>query len=116
MSDISSQQFDSGYPGEKEARLRSESESWDTSNPQPARAGDIPVLDLERRFSDDQPAALEKLANELYYASTRVGFYYVTGHGVPAKKCNKLSTRIKGFMPCRWKPNWPFRWTVQNGQ
>ncbi len=79
MTASSSQPFN---PRDKEARLRSESESWDTSHPQSARAGDIPLLDLENYFSTGDQKELNQLAAQLHFASTQVGFYCVTGHGV----------------------------------
>ncbi len=103
-------------PQDKEARLRSESETWDTSNPEPARPDDIPVLDLERYFSDGEPEALEKLASKLRFASTQVGFYYVTGHGIPPEMLEQIFLENKRFhdLPLETKlavqmdrPQWP---------
>jgi isopenicillin N synthase-like dioxygenase len=45
-------------------------------------AEEIPVLDLGP-FLAGAPGALDRVARELYRASTEVGFYYVKNHGVP---------------------------------
>jgi isopenicillin N synthase-like dioxygenase len=113
MPEYSKPQFN---PQEIEARLRSESETWDTSHPEPARPDDIPVLNLEKYFSGSNPADLEILARQLHDASTRVGFYYVKGHGIPAellerafldnKRLHELPLEIKMAIQMD-RPEWP---------
>ena len=55
-------QFD---PNQKETQLRLESESWDTHNLEPARDGDIPVIDLEHYLASGGERALEVAADQL---------------------------------------------------
>ena len=88
------EQFD---PSEKEARLRAESETWDTTNPQSASESDIPVLDLGPYFSNGTESELDSLAEQLRYASTKVGFYYVKGHGVDADIINQAFEQSRQF-------------------
>ena len=45
--------------------------------------GDIPVIDLADYLAG-KPRAAETAAQKLRTALTEIGFYYVTGHGVPA--------------------------------
>ncbi|MFT5201283.1 MAG: isopenicillin N synthase-like dioxygenase [Candidatus Aldehydirespiratoraceae bacterium] len=68
-------------PAAREAELRSESESWDTSAPAPAGDGDIPIIDVARWFATDDPVDLATIAAELRTASEEVGFFQLTGHG-----------------------------------
>ena len=75
---------DSFDPAAREAELRSESESWDTSAPAPAGDGDIPIIDVARWFATDDPVDLATVAAELRTASEEVGFFQLTGHGFDA--------------------------------
>jgi isopenicillin N synthase-like dioxygenase len=55
----------------------------------------LPVLDL-RRFASDHPdrdAALE----ELRAVSRSVGFFYLTGHGIPQEEIDRLTTLARQF-------------------
>ena len=45
--------------------------------------GDIPVIDLADYLAG-KPGAAETAAQKLRTALTEIGFYYITGHGVPA--------------------------------
>jgi isopenicillin N synthase-like dioxygenase len=45
-------------------------------------ADEIPILDLGPLLAGE-PGAVERLAGELRYACTEVGFYYVKNHGIP---------------------------------
>ena len=70
-------------PVVKEQQLRSESDSWDTSRVEEARAGDIPVIDLQPYFSRPGEANLEVIAEQLRVACESVGFFSIIGHHVP---------------------------------
>lgn len=94
MNDVSSTRFD---PEEKEAALRSESESWDTSNPLIAAADDIPTLDIHDYLSSGNKSDLKELAERLKQASTEVGFYYLIGHGISSSLMERIFQRAKAF-------------------
>jgi isopenicillin N synthase-like dioxygenase len=49
--------------------------------PQPPTS--IPVLDVSQSFSGDSEAR-RRLAREIHRACRETGFFYVSGHGVPA--------------------------------
>ncbi len=84
-------------PDQIEARLRAESETWDTSNPEPAQPGDIPILDLEAYFSSGSETELNKLAGSLFQACTEVGFYGVVGHGLTSRLLKQTFSASKRF-------------------
>jgi isopenicillin N synthase-like dioxygenase len=69
-------------PFEKEKQLKQDSDSWDTTQPEDARAGDIPVIDLEDYFSSGSRQALEKVAEQLQSACEQVGFFSIVGHQI----------------------------------
>ena len=48
-----------------------------------ASSGSIPVIDLAGHLAGT-PGASQRAADELRAALTEIGFYYITGHGVPA--------------------------------
>ena len=50
--------------------------------PKPAES--VPVIDLAGSFSDD-PADRRAVAWEVHKACRDTGFFYITGHGVPAE-------------------------------
>jgi isopenicillin N synthase-like dioxygenase len=70
-------------PVVKEQQLRSESDTWDTSRAEEARAGDIPVIDLQTYFSRPCEATLAPLVEQLRAACESVGFFSIIGHQVP---------------------------------
>ncbi len=84
-------------PHAKEAQLRTESESWDTSSIELANQDDIPIIDLEPYFLKQSEEELEKLAEELLYASTKVGFFYIVGHGVSEQIISQTFRESKRF-------------------
>jgi isopenicillin N synthase-like dioxygenase len=49
----------------------------------------IPVIDLTA-FTAQQPGALEVVAREIHDALTQVGFFVITGHGVPAELIDRV--------------------------
>lgn len=81
----------------KEEQLRAEAETWDTSNIQRAEAGDIPILDLQYYFTSQNERELDKLAEQLLYASTKVGFYYIKGHGIPSELIDQTFDEARRF-------------------
>ena len=84
-------------PFRKERELREESESWDTSAAQPARDGDIPVIDLSAYFSTGTDAALKDAADRFRMACEEVGFLAVIGHGVPQSEIDAMFAMVRRF-------------------
>ena len=66
----------------KEAALRAESETWDTSSPIDAAPGDVPVIDISSYRTSRDPAVRDAVAAELRQACETVGFWQLTGHGI----------------------------------
>ena len=103
-------------PHQKEAQLRAESEAWDTSNIEQASLADIPIIDLQDYFTTQGEKELDHLAEQLLHASTRVGFFYIKGHGVSADLIAQTFAESKRFhsLPLAQKlaikmdrPEWP---------
>jgi len=85
---------------QKEARLRVESEAWDTAQVTPARAGDIPMIDLSDYLAgpaENSTSALEEVAAQLRLACTEVGFYSLVGHGIASQQFNEIFTQAARF-------------------
>ena len=66
----------------KEAALRAESETWDTTAPIDAAEGDIPVIDVSAYFTDGDAEEREDVAAKLRHACETVGFWQMVGHGL----------------------------------
>ncbi len=66
----------------KEAELRAESATWDTSAPVPAGPDDIPIVDVGPWFDSGDPDALAEAAAVLRRAGETVGFHQLVGHGI----------------------------------
>lgn len=84
-------------PHKKEAQLRAESETWDTSKITRATAEDIPIIDFKDYFTNPTEDKLTELAAQLLYASTEVGFYYLKGHGVSNEVIQEAFAASKRF-------------------
>ena len=82
---------------QKEADLRSESEAWDTSKIETALSGDIPILNLQPYFDNPNETTLSELAKQLLYVSTKVGFFYIVGHGISKVLMEQTFTEVKRF-------------------
>ena len=63
----------------KEAQLRSESQSWDTNEVRTAQPGDIPLIDVGDYFTTQSESALEIIASELRDACIHAGFFSIVG-------------------------------------
>lgn len=103
-------------PFTKEKQLKSDSDSWDTSNPKDARPGDIPVIDLADYFSSESEEALTQVAAELKVACEEVGFFTITGHQVAPLLVEKVFNVVRKLhaLPISDKqamlmdnPDWP---------
>lgn len=81
----------------KEQALRAESQSWDTSNVESARAGDIPIIDVAEYFASGEQGALQAVAQQLREASREVGFYSLTGHSISRVSMDAAFAEVKRF-------------------
>lgn len=90
----STEKFD---PLAKEKQLKSESDSWDTSAPEAALAGDIPVINLEEYFTSGSATALQTVAYELRIACEEVGFFSILGHQVPTHQVETMFEMTRKF-------------------
>jgi len=104
-------------PNAKERELRSESEQWDTSTPEDAKADDIPTIDLSAYFSSGSDPDLEIVAEQLRVACEETGFFSIVGHHVSSQEIEQTFEQIRQFhaMPIEYKnqilmdrPDWPF--------
>ena len=84
-------------PFTKEAALRNESATWDTSNIETANPGDIPIIDLSEYFLSNSESALEKIVAELHDACTNVGFCSIIGHQFPENLLNQAFAEARRF-------------------
>ena len=100
----------------KERELRNESEQWDTSEPEEARADDIPVIDLHDYFTSSSDEALNKVAQELRVACEETGFISIIGHQITAEELDSTFEQVRKFhaLPVETKkqilmdrPDWP---------
>lgn len=105
-------------PHAKEARLRSEAQSWDTSRAREAGPGDIPVIDLSGCLGSPGPESLEPVADQVRAACTVSGFFAITGHGFPREIRDRAFRAARAFhsLPAEEKsrlemdrPGWPVK-------
>ncbi len=103
-------------PKEKEQQLKAESEQWDTSTPEDARADDIPIIDLEAYFKSGSNDELDVVAEALRTACEETGFFSIVGHGISSHDLNNMFDQVRQFhsMPSDYKnavlmdrPDWP---------
>lgn len=66
----------------KEAELQAEAAAWDTTAPQPAQPGDVPIVDVSDWFASGDPDALNAAGAALRVACEQVGFHQLVGHGI----------------------------------
>jgi isopenicillin N synthase-like dioxygenase len=57
---------------------------------------DIPIIDFSG-FKNGTPAERQAIADRIGEACRRIGFFYITGHGVPAKLQEDLMAEAKRF-------------------
>lgn len=70
-------------PVAKAQQLVDESTSWDTSVTVDAEPGDIPLVDVTTYFATGERVDLDAVAAVVREACETVGFFQLTGHGVP---------------------------------
>jgi isopenicillin N synthase-like dioxygenase len=61
-----------------------------------ATVSTIPVIDL-KAYLAGEPGALERTAEELKFALTKVGFYFIVNHGVPMDLVREIYTEVARF-------------------
>jgi len=93
-SDNPSATFD---PFAKERQLKRDSDSWDTSKPQAAMPGDIPLIDLEDYFCNESEHALGLVAKQLKAACEEVGFFSIVGHQVAPSQMERTFDLVRKF-------------------
>lgn len=84
-------------PAAKEAALRAESESWDTSDAIDAEPGDIPIVDVGPWFASGDQADLDAAAADLRTACETVGFHQLVGHGISTADVETLFAMVRDF-------------------
>ena len=60
-------------------------------------AGQLPVIDMAALFSPSDPEARESVARQIKTACRTFGFFYVTGHGIPASLLEQLDLLSRRF-------------------
>ena len=63
--------------------------SWPTPKPSPSSIS-VPI-------SPAKPGALDRTAQELRFALTEIGFYFIVNHGVPREKIRAVFEQVKRF-------------------
>jgi isopenicillin N synthase-like dioxygenase len=63
-------------------------------------AATIPVIDLASALGGD-PVARLRTGREIDRTCTEIGFFTITGHGVPAETIRALNRTPSS--PCRWR-------------
>ena len=61
-----------------------------------AALNEIPIFDANACF-DGEPGALEALAGQVRHAQEDIGFYYLTGHGIPQDVIDRTFDAVAGF-------------------
>jgi len=67
-------------------------------------AGATPLIDVAGHLAGDAESS-RKAAAQLRWAFENVGFYYMSGHGVPQSLIDRTTRRRRGFTPSRWPRN-----------
>ena len=65
----------------------------------------IPVVDLGPYLAG-AAGAIDRTAEELRFALTEIGFYFIVNHGVPSKQIDAVFRRPRVFTLCRCTRNW----------
>ena len=68
------------FAQQREAHLQADAQSWDATRVEPAKPGDIPVINISGADSD--PARMAAVVEQIGQACRHVGFYSLVGHGI----------------------------------
>jgi isopenicillin N synthase-like dioxygenase len=72
----------------------------------------LPVIDVGPLVGPGSAAARARVAGQIQAACRERGFFYVTGHGVPAGLLDQLAEASAEFSPCRWPTSWRSPWSA----
>ena len=56
----------------------------------------IPVIDLGPYLAG-APGAIDRTAEELHFALTEIGFYFIINHGVPSEQIREVFRQVARF-------------------
>ncbi len=70
------------FASEREAALTAEATEWDTTSVVDAMVDDIPVVDVGDYFHTGDADELERLGATVRHVGEKVGFHFLTGHGI----------------------------------
>jgi isopenicillin N synthase-like dioxygenase len=93
-------------PFKKERELRSDSSSWDTSNPEEAQPGDIPVIDLGEYFQSGSLQSLKEAANQVRTACEQTGFFSIVNHGISSAEMHEMFSMVRRFHSLPTEEKW----------
>ena len=65
----------------------------------------VPVIDLGPYLAGT-PGATDRTAEELRFALTEIGFYFIVNHGVPSAQIDTAFREARVFTRCRSKRSW----------
>ena len=65
----------------------------------------IPIIDLGPYLAGTA-GAVDRAAEELHFALTQIGFYFIVKHGVPPEQSMQSTERPRVFTLCRCKRSW----------
>jgi isopenicillin N synthase-like dioxygenase len=65
----------------------------------------IPVIDLGPYLAG-AAGAIDRTAEELRFALTEIGFYFMVNHGVPSEQIQAVFRQAARFHACRSKRSW----------
>ncbi|MEM7194674.1 MAG: 2-oxoglutarate and iron-dependent oxygenase domain-containing protein [Pseudomonadota bacterium] len=84
-------------PFEKERQLKAESDQWDTTAPEDAIEGDIPVVDLSSYFDSGDDVSLSAVADQVRQACEETGFFTIVGHGITVERMQHMFEMVRRF-------------------
>ncbi len=83
------------FARQREADLQADAQTWDTSRVEPARPGDIPIIDISGAAQD--PVRMAAVVDQLGQACRHVGFYSLLGHGISPAAFNDVFASAARF-------------------
>ena len=91
MAAVASRQLPAGHEDSLTAARKAQEylESRLTATSETTSFRSIPIIDLTQSFSSSLTDR-QQVAREINKACTTVGFFYITGHGIPAEVCNDV--------------------------
>ncbi len=68
-----------------------------TSPPRESRPDEIPVIDVDAIYDDDDLEARTRLARTITHAAENTGFFYIKNHGIPEAAIEGALNAAKAF-------------------